>query len=54
MQNHAITKEMEHKKEAGVRCLRENRKIMRQEVVKRVVSNHHFHIMWKSSQETPA
>lgn len=25
MQNHAITKEVEHKKEVGVRCLREKK-----------------------------
>lgn len=28
MQNHAVTKEVEQRKEVGVRCLRENRKII--------------------------
>lgn len=45
MQNHAIRREVDHKKEVGVRCLRENRKIMRQEAVERLVLKHHFHIM---------
>lgn len=29
MQNHAVTKEVEQGKEVGVKCLRENRKIIR-------------------------